>query len=101
MFDSAMATASTIDREFERTGKPAGVLHGLPLSLKDNCVIQAFDSTLGLVSLANKPAVKEQESETVKILRSLGAVLFCKTWDARQYIVEGADRIPAGTYRRR
>ena len=79
MFTSAMERASAIDEEFARTGKPVGPLHGLPISLKDNYVVAGFDSTLGLVAWVNKPATGDQESVTVKILLSCGAVLFCKT----------------------
>lgn len=79
MFESALSTASAIDETFQRTGKPLGPLHGLPISLKDNYVVEGFDSTLGLVAWANKRATADQESVTVKILRSCGAVLFCKT----------------------
>ena len=79
MFDSALSTASAIDDEFKKTGKPIGPLHGLPISLKDNYIVAGFDSTIGLVARANKPATDEDESEAVKILRSCGAIPFCKT----------------------
>ena len=89
MFTSALSTASAIDEAFARTGKPSGLLHGLPVSLKDNYKVAGLDSTLGLVAWANKPALEEQESPTVKILRSCGAVLFCKTSDTSKRMGPG------------
>ncbi|CAD6579277.1 MAG: hypothetical protein TREMPRED_002440 [Tremellales sp. Tagirdzhanova-0007] len=79
MFTSALERASAIDHEYARTGEAVGPLHGLPISLKDNYVVAGFDSTLGLVAWVDKPATEDQESVTVKILLSCGAVLFCKT----------------------
>jgi amidase len=52
-------------------------LHGLPISLKDSFKIQGVDSTIGYISLVNKPA--EKASPLVQILLDLGAVLYCKT----------------------
>jgi len=49
----------------------------LPVSLKDLFNVKGFDTTLGFVAWANSP--HDKESELVKILRNLGAVLYCKT----------------------
>ncbi|KAL4902612.1 hypothetical protein BDW74DRAFT_169484 [Aspergillus multicolor] len=57
-FDRALARAKTLDEEFERTGKVAGPLHGVPVSVKDRFDVQGFDTTVGWVGLANKPAAK-------------------------------------------
>jgi len=69
-----------IDETFERTGIPAGPLHGLPVSLKDNYVVKEPDSTIGLVALADKPGKAEQESTAVDILRSCGAGALLQTY---------------------
>jgi amidase len=39
--------------------------------------VKGYDSSIGFVALANKP--HKDESEVVKMLRRLGAVLYCKT----------------------
>jgi amidase len=77
MFTQGIAAAKAIDAEFKRTGKPAGALHGLPVSLKDNINIPGFDSTVGFISFANKPA--DEPADIVATLLAAGAVLFCKT----------------------
>lgn len=46
-FEEALSTAKDLDAHFEKTGKPVGPLHGLPVSIKDNFKIKGLDSTLG------------------------------------------------------
>ena len=54
-----------------------GPLHGLPVSIKDNCDVMGMDSTLGLGKRLYKPA--GDHAVLVKVLMDLGAVPFCKT----------------------
>lgn len=63
-----------------------GPLHGLPVSLKDQFHIKGVETTMGYVGWigtfeGKKDDVRARnfESEMVKELRDLGAVLFCKT----------------------
>lgn len=63
-----------------------GSLHGLPVSLKDQFHIKGVETTMGYVGWigtfeGKKDDVRARnfESEMVKELRDLGAVLFCKT----------------------
>ncbi|KAJ9625620.1 hypothetical protein H2203_004379 [Taxawa tesnikishii (nom. ined.)] len=77
LFDSAISTARTLDQHLERTGKPIGSLHGLPISLKDNFNIAGLDSTIGFASWVNAPAQKN--SALVDLLTTAGAVLYVKT----------------------
>jgi len=79
-FTSALAQASALDASFSETGKVVGPLHGLPISLKDNFNVEGLDTTLGFVAWANDPFTSETESELVKSLKSLGAIILCKTW---------------------
>jgi len=79
-FTSALAQASFLDASYAETGKVVGPLHGLPISLKDNFNVEGLDTTLGFVAWANDPFTAETESELVKSLRSLGAIILCKTW---------------------
>jgi amidase len=85
-FDAAIADAKELDAEFEKSGKPRGVLHGLPVSLKDQFHIKGVETSMGYVGWigtfeGKKDTGKEKnfESEMVRELRDLGAVLYVKT----------------------
>lgn len=76
-FPQALEQASKLDEHLERSGKPAGALAGLPISLKDCFNVEGHPSSLGFVVWANDAA--PGDSLLVKILRNAGAVLYCKT----------------------
>lgn len=76
-FDRALERAKELDAYFERTGRPSGPLHGLPVSVKDSFDIVGLDSSIGIAALANKPAT--QNAALVDILLRAGAVLYVKT----------------------
>ncbi|KAL2862045.1 amidase signature enzyme [Aspergillus pseudodeflectus] len=76
-FDLALEKARILDEELEKSGKVKGPLHGLPVSVKDRFDVQGFDTTVGWVGLANKPAAKSDS--VVQLLESMGAVLYAKT----------------------
>lgn len=76
-FEDAIERAKTLDREYDRTGKTVGPLHGVPISLKDSFNIKGYDASIGIASLVGKPAM--ENSLLVDILFELGAVLYCKT----------------------
>lgn len=46
----ALARARELDSHYEKTGKPVGPLHGLPISLKDQCKIKVSRVTSGKAS---------------------------------------------------
>ncbi|KAL4786660.1 amidase signature domain-containing protein [Aspergillus varians] len=71
-FDLALQRAKALDEELERTGKVSGPLHGLPVSVKDRFDVEGYDTTVGWVGLANKPAAKSDS--VVQLLRSMGAM---------------------------
>ncbi|KAF7347634.1 Amidase domain-containing protein [Mycena venus] len=75
--DRALARAKALDEHLEKTGQVVGMLHGLPISLKDQISIQGIESTIGYVSWVGQFA--EKNSVLVDILESLGAVPFVKT----------------------
>lgn len=77
LFDDAIARAKELDAHFERTGRPFGPLHGLPISLKDTFQIKGYDASLGVAALCFKPSTTN--SALVEHLLSLGAILYCKT----------------------
>lgn len=76
-FEQAISDAKTIDYQYATTGKPAGPLHGLPISLKDNFNIKGYDTTVGFIAWCNDPA--KVDAELTQLLREQGAVLYCKT----------------------
>jgi amidase len=63
-----------------------GPLHGVPVSLKDQFHVKDVETTMGYVGWigtfegnADDPRKGKFESEMVRELRNLGAVLYCKT----------------------
>ena len=85
-FDAALESACALDDYFNQHGKPIGPLHGLPVSLKDQFHVKDVETTMGYVgwlgTFEGKTGTgkeKVYESEMVRELRNLGAVLYCKT----------------------
>lgn len=87
-FDAAMQDAQRLDEYYKKEGKPMGPLHGLPVSLKDQFHVKGQETHMGYVGWLgtfqgkkDHPHAKtrEFESEMVRELRSLGAVLYVKT----------------------
>lgn len=85
-FDAAIAQAEALDAYYATHKKPVGVLHGLPVSLKDQFHVRDVETSMGYIGWlgtfqGQKGTGKEMkfESEMVKELRSLGAVLYVKT----------------------
>jgi amidase len=77
LFPEAEERAKALDAHLEKTGKPIGPLHGLPVSLKDNFNIIGHDSTLGFVAWVDQPAT--YNTVLVDMLKDMGAVFFVKT----------------------
>ncbi|KAI9650619.1 hypothetical protein NHQ30_000637 [Ciborinia camelliae] len=82
----AILEAQKLDDYFVEHKKPTGPLHGLPVSLKDQFHVRGVETSMGYVGWigtfeGKKHTGKERvfESEMVKELRSLGAIMFCKT----------------------
>ncbi|PYH40789.1 putative general amidase GmdA [Aspergillus saccharolyticus JOP 1030-1] len=86
-FADALASARELDAYYTAHRTPLGPLHGLPVSLKDQFHVRGVDTTLGYIGWINThegqtrlpPETRIDESELVRELRNLGAVLFCKT----------------------
>ncbi|KAL2871011.1 putative general amidase GmdA [Aspergillus lucknowensis] len=85
-FDSALEEAKRLDAYFAEHKKPLGPLHGLPVSLKDQFHVKGVETTMGYVGwidtfqgIKDDPRRGVFESELVRELRGLGAVLYCKT----------------------
>ena len=85
MFDTAIQTAQDLDQYLADHGTVKGPLHGLPISLKDQFHVKGYDTTMGYVGWigtyegSKDPAkIHKVDSQIVKELLSLGAVLYCK-----------------------
>ena len=76
-FDEAIETAKGLDDFLAKHGRVKGPLHGLPVSIKDGFDVKGYDSTLGWVSMIDRPA--ERDCNLVTILKGLGAMVYCKT----------------------
>ncbi|TVY85059.1 putative amidase [Lachnellula suecica] len=76
-FGDAIARAKYLDREYKKTGRVVGPLHGVPISLKDMFKVKGYDTSIGLASLAENPST--ENAALVDILLEQGAVLYCKT----------------------
>ncbi|KAI5365423.1 putative amidase signature domain-containing protein [Septoria linicola] len=72
MFDQALEQARRLDEQ-----ATVGPLHGVPMTLKDQFDVEGFDTTLGYVGEAFKPAT--EDALLVKILKRAGAVFLAKT----------------------
>ncbi|KAJ3324090.1 hypothetical protein HDV06_000631 [Boothiomyces sp. JEL0866] len=77
MFNEAHERAKYLDNYMVENGKLFGPLHGVPVALSDECIISGVDSSLGCHCNAMNPA--QIDSTLVKQLKSLGAIIFCKT----------------------
>ena len=77
LFEEATRQANELDEYFEKHGKLVGPLHGICVTLKDQFDVEGFDSTLGYVGRAFKPAM--QDCVLVSLLKQLGAVIIAKS----------------------
>lgn len=74
-FAEALVRAKALDALRQGTGKLAGPLHGLPISIKSQFNYTGRPSSAGLSNFE----VAKDTSALVMILESLGAIVFCKT----------------------
>lgn len=76
-YDLALARAKQLDEHLEKTGETAGPLHGLPISVKDQCRLIGTETTCGFVYPIGN--VDKDDAAVVKILKDAGANIFAKT----------------------
>ncbi|KAF2260876.1 acetamidase [Lojkania enalia] len=74
--DSAIERAKELDEHLKKTGMTVGPLHGVPISIKEHMPITGTYSSQGCFASIVKD---DQDCEMVAILRSMGAVFYCKT----------------------
>ncbi|GJE86082.1 general amidase [Phanerochaete sordida] len=75
--ERALARAKELDEQLKATGKVAGPLHGLPVSLKDQLSMRGLETTMGWVSWIGK--FSEHDAVVVQIIYDAGAVPFVRT----------------------
>lgn len=76
-FEDAIICAKNLDQYAKQHHTAFGPLHGIPTTLKDQFNIKGYDTTLGYVVRAMRPATAD--AALVQMLRSLGAVILAKT----------------------
>ncbi|KAJ9639169.1 Acetamidase [Knufia peltigerae] len=76
-YGDARAEAERLDAHYRETGKLVGPLHGLPISVKDQCRIVGTETTCGFVDGIGR--VDTEDSVLVDILKRAGAIIFVKT----------------------
>ncbi|CAF3345770.1 unnamed protein product [Rotaria socialis] len=76
-FDAALEQANKLDEYFQKHGKTVGLLHGVPVSLKDQFRVKGLESSIGYVS--GLGTVDEDESIVTECLRKAGAIIYVKT----------------------
>lgn len=74
--DDAIKRAQELDDYLEKNGKTVGPFHGLPVSIKEHLAIAGTYASYG--SLAST-VFSEDDCHMVSLLRSMGAVFYCKT----------------------
>ncbi|CAO2656538.1 Nn.00g053410.m01.CDS01 [Neocucurbitaria sp. VM-36] len=77
LFEDAIKQANELDDHFQRNGRLVGPLHGVPMTLKDQFDVQGYDSTLGYVGRAFKPA--KRDCVLVSLLKEMGAIIVAKS----------------------
>ena len=69
-FDAALEQAKELDEYFAKHGRTVGLLHGVPVSLKDQFRIKGLASSIGYVCWLD--VVDEEESILTECLRKAG-----------------------------
>lgn len=92
LFERAIQQANELDEHFKEHGRLVGPLHGICMTLKDQFDVQGFDSTLGYVGRAFKPAM--QDCVLVSLLKQLGAIVIAKSNLPQSIMVRHRHKVP-------
>ncbi|ORY19058.1 amidase signature domain-containing protein [Clohesyomyces aquaticus] len=76
-YHASLVRAKELDEYLEKTGNTIGPLHGLPISVKDQCRLIGTETTCGSIYPLGNPDT--DDAVVVKILKDAGAVIFAKT----------------------
>ncbi|GAA5885685.1 hypothetical protein JCM6882_007527 [Rhodosporidiobolus microsporus] len=85
-FEQALVRAAQLDRQLLETGKPAGPLHGVPISLKDQFDIEGLECTMGYASYLGR--ISPRNSALVQLLLDAGAIIHVRT-NVPQTLMDG------------
>jgi amidase len=77
LFAEAIETAARLDEHLKSTGSLIGPFHGVPITLKDQFDVKGYDTTLGYVGRAFRPAT--EDGHIVEVLKKAGAIVLAKT----------------------
>lgn len=75
---AAIAYAKSLDEDFARSGKPSGLLHGLPITIKDIMNVEGHVTTMGFTAWYHNPPASADAS-LVRVMRDEGAIIFGRT----------------------
>jgi Asp-tRNA(Asn)/Glu-tRNA(Gln) amidotransferase A subunit family amidase len=73
----ALSAAEELDKEYARTGKFRGPLHGIPIVVKDQVETKDVMTTFG--SIAQDGYMPADDATTIKKLKAAGAIILAKT----------------------
>src|SRR5690606_18882383 len=73
----ALEVADSLDREFARTGRFVGPLHGIPVIVKDNFDTYDLPTTAGSASLAG--SIPPDDAYMVRRRREAGAIVLARS----------------------
>ncbi|PNP76494.1 hypothetical protein FNYG_09913 [Fusarium nygamai] len=76
-YEEGLAHARELDEALEKGGQLKGLLHGVPIALKDIHCVAGHASTMAFISGRNN--IVSQDSAVIAALRAEGAIFFCKT----------------------
>ncbi|EXJ83159.1 hypothetical protein A1O1_06778 [Capronia coronata CBS 617.96] len=77
LFEEALAQAAALDEYMAIHGRPRGLLHGLPISVKEHIHMRGTRATCALIAWADQVCTKD--ALIVRVLRAQGAVFHVKT----------------------
>ncbi|KAH8927368.1 amidase signature enzyme [Atractiella rhizophila] len=78
LYPEALAAAKALDTAYPPgSGRVKGLLHGVPISIKDHLGIAGGEGTIGITSYIGKKF--ERDALIVKVLKEQGAVVYVKT----------------------
>ncbi|KAF5667300.1 general amidase [Fusarium heterosporum] len=76
-YEEGLEQAKKLDEDLDRENQVKGVLHGVPMGLKDIHAIKGHATTMAFI--AGRDNIAQDDSAIVAALRAEGAVFFCKT----------------------
>jgi amidase len=75
--EGAIERAKYLDDYLAKNGKPVGVLHGIPISVKEHIGMKGLDHNAGFVGWVG--GVAEEDAQILQILWAAGAVFYVRT----------------------